>query len=160
MPSALFDRKSDLAIEFTEQGATLYLAAEACRISHRTIDNWVSRGKQGEAPYAEWYERLQAAQASVTMEFIACVRRASVGDKSYKGDWRAAAFWLSRRRPREFAEKEVLRQAANEAVENDEVELSIPVLENYLSRAGYKLVKNGANEDEQTKQSEDKDSGR
>lgn len=91
--------------------------ATACRaegITKRTLKNWRNRGLAGEAPYDAFWEQidraLAKAEAAITMNVI----------QAAKTDWRAGAWWLERRRPKTYGNKQTVRLEKPPAEMTDE----------------------------------------
>lgn len=88
-----------------------YQAAQACSITDRTLRNWIERGQtnveavdkaehDGAAPveidaYGEFFLEFMATEANVEAAALNYIRE--------DPDWRARAWYLERRKPREYA---------------------------------------------------------
>lgn len=72
-------------------------AAMAAGIGSSTFDEWMQRGADGERPYADFYTKVQKAQAESALRNQSIITRAAVA-----GDWRAAAYSLERHFPKEY----------------------------------------------------------
>jgi len=89
-----------IALGETYVGACVYAG-----IAFDTFNEW----RKGEYPRgadkdlkAAFSERLTRAEAEASMAALRSIRRAAMD-----GDWRAAAWWLERRRPESFGRKPV-----------------------------------------------------
>ena len=115
---------------------------------------WLRWGRAGFEPYAEFVDRVESAEAEANVWHVQNVKRCAKGDNvvilhdkdgnevgvKTVGDWRPSTWWLCRKFPRQFSEREALRQAAEDAIAKDEMQLPLELLEKYLEKAGYKLV--------------------
>lgn len=77
--------------------------------SLRAPFDWIARGKEGEEPFAQFLHRVEEAEAQAEL---------CVSDKAYElavaGDRVMIEKWLERRRPLEWAKREVT--AADEQI--------------------------------------------
>jgi len=72
----------------------------ACReagISRQTLWEWIKRGGEGEEPFTSFLDDLQKAEGRDKIEYLQAIHRAAKA-----GKWRAAAWALERRWPKEF----------------------------------------------------------
>ena len=75
-------------------------AARYGGIPPKLLGVWLRKGERGEAGFAEVFEVLQAAEQA------AVVGATSVVTKAIKnGDWKAATWWLERRRPAQWSKR-------------------------------------------------------
>lgn len=87
-----------------EAGAPMWMAAEAAGVSANTVNEWVRRGtgeddRTPSSRYVSFAQEVAKMQAAAGLKAVAVVRGAM--DKS----WQAAAWFLERRFPDEFALK-------------------------------------------------------
>lgn len=141
-------------VEHVSQGNYKGAAARAQGVTRSVWDQWLRWGNAGIEPYAEFVGRVESAEAAAHVYFVALMKKAAAGDNVVVlhdadgrevgvrtvGDWRAAAWWLSRKFAHDWSEKATLQQAAETAIQQEEIELSIPLLEQYLSKLGYRLL--------------------
>ena len=78
-------------------GLTYMRAAQLAGISHKTLNDWVNRGKASESEqYVKFYEDLQKANAECEVRHAGSLAEAS------RYDWRASAWVLERRFARDW----------------------------------------------------------
>ncbi len=92
-PTLLDDLVSKRIVDAAGAGVSRRAACEAARISQSTLFDWLARGRDGEEPYAEFLERLEAAESK---------RERKVVDKLMEhieaGNVPLLIFWLKSRR--------------------------------------------------------------
>lgn len=87
-------------IQAVSAGALLRDAAAAGGVSYRSLASWLARGRKAtNGPFRQFFQALKAAEAEVAARMCAAIVAAA------KDDWRASAFWLERRRPKEFGRR-------------------------------------------------------
>lgn len=137
-----------------EDGVWPETAARANGVAHAIWCEWMRWGRSGFEPYAELVERIETAAAAGNVFHVRNIKRCAAGDNVVvlhdaegnevgvrtAGDHRPSVFWLSRKDPKRWSEKETLRQAAEEAIAKDEMQLPLELLERYMAKAGYRLV--------------------
>lgn len=64
--------------------------------------DWLARGRDGEPPFADFLDRVKEAEAQAEDVMVACVRTAATEPRH----WQAAAWWLERARPQDWAKRE------------------------------------------------------
>lgn len=154
-PHRLF--KEDLLEEVlsaVEDGCFPSTAARASGIATTTWEEWLRWGRLGFEPYADLVDRLEQSEAKACVWHVRNMKKHAAGDgvvilKDAKGnetgvrtvgDWRPSTWWLARKFAKQWAEKEVLRQVAEEAIEDEKIELPIPLLKQYLAKLGFDVV--------------------
>lgn len=144
----------DEVVRLVEVGNYRLAAGLACGVKRTTWENWMLWARGGHEPYAEFGTRLDAAEAKAHCWHVENMRNHAKGDnhvvlKDAKGnevgvrtigDWRPSTWWLSRKFAHDWSEKATLQQAAETAIQQEEIELSIPLLEQYLAKVGYRLL--------------------
>ncbi len=95
-------------LNFIRSGAYKKHAANAAGVSVDAVDNWIRRGEQNDAvePYESFAIDFRRAQAEDAIRDVQTISKAS--DK----DWRAAAWKLERKYPREFGLKQQVEHIA------------------------------------------------
>ena len=100
-------RPTKLTIELTEviaghirDGNYPEVAASLAGISPSTFYLWMDRGRKGVAPFLEFLESIERAQARATIDRVAYIVRAAE-----VGHWRAAAWLLERTRPEQYGKR-------------------------------------------------------
>jgi hypothetical protein len=81
-------------------GADRRAAAEYAGVPDGTVRSWLSRGRGGLEPYAEFAGEFEAAEAEAAVRMAKVVFDAAHAAK----DWRPALEWLKRRRRREWGD--------------------------------------------------------
>lgn len=122
-------RKSKLTPElqekickYIENGYTVEQACALSGISESTYYDWKKRGKKAKSgKFSDFLEAVKKAEKIAESKYLAIITRAAVGDpeKKVKGDWKAAAWYLERRNPKQFARRDFLRQDVKAKVEGD-----------------------------------------
>lgn len=91
---------SDLAA-----GLTRKCAAARAGIHSRTLDNWVSRGKRGEEPFAAFYASIKKAEHDAEARCVGLIL------KTAEGTWQCAAWYLERKHPESWgASREMIAE--------------------------------------------------
>ncbi len=154
-PHRLFVPKVlDEIVASVNDGVWPETAARAQGVAHAIWYEWVRWGRAGHEPYAEFIDRVETGEAVANQWHVRNMRKCASGDNvivlrdasgnevgvSKVGDWRPSTWWLSRKFPKQWSEREALRQAAEDAIAKDEMQLPLELLEKYLEKAGYKLV--------------------
>lgn len=87
-----------------QQGNTRRASAEAAGVSSRTLQRWLQRGRDSKTgKYVELLRRVEAAECKAETAMVKSIVQAAS-----EGDWRAAAWWLERRVPQDFAKRQRL----------------------------------------------------
>jgi len=113
----------DRIVAHVNEGHTFVSAAAVCGISLRTIHHWLRRGRdavsalgqgiepdEADRPYVDFVMRVYAAEAECAGTAVAAIKKAWMA-----GDWKAAAWWLERRRNDEYGLKQVVVQETVDA---------------------------------------------
>jgi hypothetical protein len=107
----------------------------ACRmegVGKQTLYDWRAAGKAARAPYAQFVRELDAAlakvEAGITIQLVAATKR----------DWRAAAWWLERRKPARYKLQQQIR------IEKAAAEMTEAELDAAIAAHGYVRVSEGA----------------
>jgi transcriptional regulator with XRE-family HTH domain len=101
-PSLFDDLRAKRAVDAVRQGLSRTAVAAKTGVSRATLMDWLARGRDGEAPYADFLDRVREAEAEAEAAMVAAVRTAAVDPKH----WMAAAWWLERSRPADWAKRE------------------------------------------------------
>lgn len=90
----LTDEVANRVLDAIALGATHKTACRAAGIGTSTFYSWLQKGLQGESgPFLEFRDAVHMVEAKRECEALACIYEAE------KADWRAAAWFLSRRHP-------------------------------------------------------------
>lgn len=99
-PTALTPAVHDEIVKHLRAGAFLVHAAAAAGIAKRTVLEWIERGERGDAAYRAFYIDVQRERALDAIRAQSIITRAQLG--TINGDWKAAAWTLERKYPREY----------------------------------------------------------
>lgn len=89
-------------------------AAKAAGISEATFYAWMKMGREkSRGKYPEFLESVKKAEAESVAEAVARIR------KSAEKSWQAAAWWLERRHPEDFAKREYTESKVEAKVEEN-----------------------------------------
>ena len=104
-PSKLTKTAQDTLRAALEAGNTRAAAAQAAGIAPDTLRTWMRQGEQQATGRHRTLARtVEQAEAQAETEAVAEVRAAWK-----RGEWRAAAWWLERRRPESYREQKEQR---------------------------------------------------
>ncbi len=92
-PSKLDDITAKRILNAAEAGVSRRTAAEAARVSQTTLFDWIARGRDGEEPYAEFVERLEASESKAERKVVDRLM-----EQIENGHVPAMMFWLKSRR--------------------------------------------------------------
>jgi hypothetical protein len=88
-----------------ERGCTRKDAAALAGIAESTLFQWLAAGRDDEAHrFVELLQAVEHAEAQASQVAVGTIRTAMD-----KGDWKAAAWWLERRRRRTWGKPQVVR---------------------------------------------------
>lgn len=107
-------------------------ACEAARISQATLFDWIARGRDGEAPYAEFLERLESSEARAERVVVD-----KLMEQIENGHVPAIMFWLKCRRGWRENDAPANEAPAPSAVEGAD---TVDVLESLLAAAKSRKV--------------------
>lgn len=106
---------SQRALDAVRMGGSLRDAALYAGLNPNAVNDWCTDGRalapdHPEHPKVIFEQRVAEARNAVKLESLALLRqsardRVSEQGTSLKGDWKAAAWWLERRYPEEYAVK-------------------------------------------------------
>jgi len=86
-------------------GLTKNLACAHAGISAALLDSWMRKGENGDPKFVQAWRTIGAAESEAATAMLEVVGGAATGGGSYDGtvqDWKAAAWMLERRFPREY----------------------------------------------------------
>ena len=107
-PTKMNPRIRQAICEALRCGNTRQAAAEAAGVDRDTLRRWIRRGEQdNEGTFKAFYGALTRAEAEAEQEAVSVVKGAFMA-----GEWRAAAWWLERRRPESYREQKEQRGSA------------------------------------------------
>lgn len=80
-------------------GNTRSAACAYTNISYQSFLNWLERGEEaGEGIYFDFLENVAKAESAAEIRNVALIQTAAKA-----GTWQAAAWWLERRRPKDYS---------------------------------------------------------
>lgn len=133
-PTKLDDLRAKRIVDAVAEGASRTVAAAKGGIDRSTLLGWLARGRDGEAPYDDFLLRVKKAEAEAEEAMVVCVRMAAMNPKN----WTAAAWWLERCRPLDYAKREPTREEESGRAEA-EADEDLPMLESLLAAAKSKV---------------------
>jgi transposase len=100
-PSKLTPEIQEKLLSVIKLGAYRTVACDFAGITPETLRNWIRRGEtDGVGPYYEFTSALKQAEASACLKALGTIRTAM------EQSWQAAAWFLERKRPKEWAKRE------------------------------------------------------
>lgn len=124
----LDDLVAQRIINCIAEGGSRTAAAAAAHVHRSTLLTWLRRGREGEAPYEAFYERVREAEWKAESKMVDCIRNAATSDPRY---WQAAAWWLERMRPHEWGKREPTQEQEDDRAESgagDDIAIAESVL--------------------------------
>jgi hypothetical protein len=101
-PYKLNKEVEETILRHLRTGAFFKYACEAAGVDVRTGRYWLERGENGEKPYAEFALKVMKARAEDAIRGQSIITRAQMGHVD--GDWKAAAWNLERKYPKEYGQ--------------------------------------------------------
>lgn len=101
-PYKLTQEVEETILRHLRAGAFQKHACEAAGIEYRTMKTWLERAEDGEKPYAAFAIKVRKALAEDAMRSQSFITRAQLGPIA--GDWKAAAWSLERKHPKEYGQ--------------------------------------------------------
>jgi hypothetical protein len=147
----LSGRKTKLNKELTSEiikriraGNYIKVACVAVGISQTAYFDWIKKGEDGISPYAEFLGAIKKAEAEAHVNYVAIIASQA------STQWQAAAWWLERKFPSQWAKREKI-EISQEQVPSKEVEtiearfshLSPKELNKYVNELGQKMLYGG-----------------
>jgi len=100
-PSTYTEERAARVADAISLGASREGAASCAGIAPSTLYEWIRRGKGGEAPYSELWERIEVGQRAFEVHALERIEAAA----RLPGNWTAAAWLLERRMPARYGRK-------------------------------------------------------
>lgn len=99
--------KIDRGIEAIEMGLSYREACEYAIIPLRTFYDWMDKGESSKTGrYREFYDQVKQANTRTAVKMAKVIRDAAMGKGEKPPDWKAAAYWLERRFPKNWGQAE------------------------------------------------------
>jgi hypothetical protein len=124
-----------------QHGVPLRYALVSEGLAKTTVRRWRARGETGEQPFADFTRELNAAVGKLVSSMVMCVH-----DAAMAGDWKAAAWFLERRCPKEFGPPR-----ARVSLERAPTQMTAEELDAAIVRLGFVRI------DQLTSHTDDKD---
>src|SRR5262245_19144625 len=101
----LTDEVQQALVKALAAGNTRADSARAAGITDRTLRLWLQKGKRARAgKFRSFRREVLKAESQAVVGYVEVLQQAAA-----KGDWRAGAFWLARRRPKDWSrQREVI----------------------------------------------------
>lgn len=109
-PRKLNKEVEEIILRNLRAGSFARYASEAAGITHRTFKDWLERGEAGERPYAAFALKVMKVRANDANRAQSIITRAQLG--KIDGDWKAAAWNLERKYPKEYGQAALQAAAA------------------------------------------------
>ena len=92
-PTKFIPEITDTIIKAVSIGATYKDAAEAAGVDYTTFQAWMNKGQaQTKGEFFTFFYAIRRAEANARNNYLSTIAQAAA-----KGDWKAAAWWLSHR---------------------------------------------------------------
>lgn len=109
-PYKLTPEVEETILRHLRTGAFQVHAAEAAGIEYRTLKNWLDLGEEGVKPYKAFAIKVRKVQAEDAIRSQSIITRAQMGP--INGDWKAAAWSLERKYPKQYGHAAMQAAAA------------------------------------------------
>ncbi len=127
--SGLTPEVEERLVALLASGCTIKDAAYAEGFDKTTVYTWLRRGRGGEQPYASFLEKVNAASHRNKIARLTRITNAAMND------WKADAWFLSRRYPEEFADRTKLEHSVGKSSSTKEaVKMARELLNNETAR--------------------------
>jgi transposase len=120
-PTLLDDIRAKRIVDAVADGLSRTAAAAKGGVSRATFLDWLARGRDGEAPYADFLDRVKVAEAKAEEVMVSAIRTAGLEPSK----WQAAAWWLERARPADWAKREPTQEQEQQRAETGAADLDV-----------------------------------
>jgi transposase len=100
-PTKLTPEAQKAILAFISVGAPVHVACAAAGINKDTYFHWLKLSESGRSEFKAFQAAVEQANATAVIKNVRTISRAAQG-----GAWQAAAWWLERRFPDEWARTE------------------------------------------------------
>ena len=105
------DRRAAI-LENLETGVSREVASHAAGVDPETLRRWIRKGEEAtKGLYRQFVIDIGKAEATAVVDMVQVIH-----DASQRGDWRAAAWWLERRRPADWGRRQAIEQIGDTKV--------------------------------------------
>jgi len=123
-PSKLTPATKQKLLDAVALGSTYTKACYFAGITYATFRAWMIRGEaQKTGIYKDFFDEMKAAEGTAAVGFLA-----NIVEAANKGDWKAAAWLLERRYPKEYGRRSIVE--INEAEIKEEYNAILEALTN------------------------------
>jgi hypothetical protein len=99
-PTKLTPARAKVIVDAIRGGNTRACAAACAGIHQASLEEWIKRGRDGDAEFAAFAEQIRDADGFIEKKVVANLIRHAT-----KGDHKAALEWLGRRRSKTWGDK-------------------------------------------------------
>lgn len=115
----LNDELRDVITRHIRTGSNRATACAAAGVDPRVVARWIERGEStGEQPFAAFAVEVRKAEGELALRLQSIITRAAMGP--HAGDWRAAAWSLEKRFPRDYGWLAPARSVEPDGAEGEE----------------------------------------
>lgn len=141
-PTTLTPEVQELIIEALRKGNYRDTAAALAGVTRQTLWNWEQWGKEGRAPYKDFFDALEMAEAQAEATLLEEIRTAAPAQTGLTGPdlWQAKAWLMERRWPKRWAQR--VRTAVTE-----EIDAAVGRMAKRLDEATMQRVNDALRED-------------
>lgn len=121
--------------KYIEEGYTIEQSCALSGIGVSTYYRWLEKGrKHKKGKYQEFWEATQTSEQIAEAKILQTILQTAKSDplKNIKGDWKAAAWYLERRKPKRWAKTEKLQQDIKADVKKTELQVDIEQARKYF----------------------------
>lgn len=120
-------------VTYIKAGSYIETAAAAAGVNKSTLHRWLKRGAEGEEPFAEFSDAVEAALAEAELRDLARIDRAA------DTQWQAAAWKLERRNPKLWGRREYTEVTGADGGPIRYEQLSEPELDTEIERLSAEI---------------------
>lgn len=125
-PTKLDDLVCKRIVDAIAEGCTRAGAAKAAGVSRTSVQEWLARGRDGEPEYADFADKVRAAEGKIENRVVSALLQAVEG-----GHVGAMMFWLERRRHEDWGKRDQVTHvgdARGVKQEGDDLEIARSVV--------------------------------
>jgi transposase len=125
-PIVLDDFRSKRITDAIAAGLSRTAAAAKGGISRALLQEWIKRGREAgddeaDRPFVDFVARVKTAEAEAEELMVTAIRTAGLEPSK----WQAAAWWLERARPADWAKREPTQEQEHERSESGAADLDV-----------------------------------
>lgn len=98
-------------VALVRRGNLRNVAAASVGVTTRKFNDWLRLGAQGQEPYADFLEAIDQAEAEWETRMVQSIEGAGVSGE--RGEWKASAWMLERRKPAVWGQKTQVDHSIN-----------------------------------------------